>query len=157
VPECGPLHRTGDPLVEVAAHPDRASPVRDVVVDRLRERIRPLEDHADPLPHLDRVDAAAVEVLAVVEDGSLDLRPWDDVVHPVQAADERALSAARRADDRGHLVLLDLERDVAERKPAVVAHGEVADLEDRLVAHPGNVIRISTPWRLEASTEPPPT
>src|SRR4029450_10373607 len=74
---------------------------------------------------------------------------------PVQAADERALSAARRADDRGHLVLLDLERDVAERKPAVVAHGEVGDLEDRLVAHPGNVIRISRPWRLEAPAEPP--
>jgi hypothetical protein len=152
VPERGLLQRTVDPLIEVAAHPQRAWPVRDVVVDRLRERIRPLEDHADPLPHLDGVDAAAVQVLAVVEDGSPDLRPWDDVVHPVQAADERALSAARRADDRGHLVLLDLEGDVVEREPSVVADCEVADVEDGLVAHPGNVIRISRPWRLDAST-----
>ena len=36
--------------------------------------------------------------------------------------------------------------------PAVVAHREVADVEDGLVAHPGNVIRISRPSRLVAST-----
>ena len=152
VPERGPLQRAVHTLVEVAAHPERARPVRDVVVDRLRERVRALEDHADPLSHLDRVDSAAVEVESVVEDRSRDLRPGDDVVHAVQAADERALPAAGGADDRGHLVRLDLERDVSQHGPAVVAHREVADVEDRLVAHPGNVIRISRPSRLVAST-----
>ena len=49
-------------------------------------------------------------------------------------------------------LLLDLERDVPQRGSAVVAHREVADVEDGLVAHPGKVIRISRPSRLVAST-----
>ena len=47
--------------------PEHARPEGDVVVDRLRERVRLLEDHADAAPHLDRIDVARVEVLAVVE------------------------------------------------------------------------------------------
>ena len=90
----------------------------DVVVDRLRERVRLLEDHADPLAHLDRVDVGAVEVLAVVEDRALDRGARDQVVHAVEAADERALAAAGRADERRDVVLVDLERDVLERRDA---------------------------------------
>ena len=57
-----------DDLVHVALHAEHARAERDVVVDRLRERVRLLEHHPDPLAHLDRVDVGAVEVLAVVED-----------------------------------------------------------------------------------------
>ena len=46
-------------LVEVEAR-------RDVLVDRhRRERVRRLEDHPDQPPHVDRVDAGAVDVVAV--------------------------------------------------------------------------------------------
>ena len=52
--------------------PEHARPEGDVVVDRLRERVRLLEDHADPATHLDRVDVGRVEIGAVVEDVALD-------------------------------------------------------------------------------------
>ena len=43
-------------LVELALHPEHARPESDVVVDRLRERIRLLEHHSDPPAYLDGVD-----------------------------------------------------------------------------------------------------
>ena len=46
----------------------------------------------------------------MVEDRPLDPRALDQVVHPVQAAQERRLPAARGADQRGDLVLADVGR-----------------------------------------------
>ena len=74
VPERAALQRALDDLVHVALHAEHARAEGDVVVDRLGERVRLLEHHADPLAHLDGVDLAAVEVLAVVEDLALDAR-----------------------------------------------------------------------------------
>ena len=121
-----------DDLVGVALHAHHARPEGDVVVDRLRERVRLLEDHPDPLAHLHGVDRAVVEVLAVVDDLAVDARARDQVVHPVQAADERRLAAARRPDQRGDLVLGDLHRDVADRPVLAVVDVHVAHVEDRL-------------------------
>ena len=61
-----------DPAVEVVLHAEHPRPERDVVVDRLGERVRLLEDHPDPATHLDRIDAGAVEILAVVEHLAVD-------------------------------------------------------------------------------------
>src|ERR687896_2095364 len=83
VPERGVAERALDDLVHAALHPEHARAEGDVVVDRLGERVRLLEDHADPLAHLDRVDLLRVEVLAVVEHLPLDPRAGDEVVHPV--------------------------------------------------------------------------
>ena len=66
VPEGGPPQRGLDAVGHVALHAERARAVGDVVEDRLRERVRPLEDHADAAAHLDRVDARRVQVGAVV-------------------------------------------------------------------------------------------
>ena len=68
VPERRLLQRALDALVQVLLHPEHARPVGDVLVDRLDERIRLLEDHADQPANLHRIDAAAVQVLTVVED-----------------------------------------------------------------------------------------
>ena len=59
-----------DDVVEALALPDDARPERDVVVDRLRERVRLLEHHADPAAHLDRVDVGARRGLAVVRESA---------------------------------------------------------------------------------------
>src|SRR5262249_20215555 len=56
----------------------------------------------------------------------------DEVVHPVEAADERALAAARRADDRGDEVLVDLHRYVLHGRLAAVDRIEALDVEDPL-------------------------
>ena len=74
VPERRLLERALDPIVEVLRHPEHPRAEGDVVVDRLREGIRLLEDHADPLADLDRIDVASVEILSVVEDRALDRR-----------------------------------------------------------------------------------
>ena len=92
-------------LVEVLLAAEHARAEGDVVVDRLGERVGLLEDHPDPLAHLHRVHARGVEVLAVVEHPSLHPRARDQVVHPVEAADQGGLAAARGPDQRGDLVL----------------------------------------------------
>ena len=121
VPQRSPLQRPLDDAVHVALHPDHARPEGDVVVDRLRERVRLLEHHPDQLAYLDGVDAGPVEVLAVVEDRAFDRRGRDQVVHPVEAADQGALPAARRPDQGRDAVVADIERDVAHGRIAVVA------------------------------------
>ena len=130
VPERGMSEHALDALVEILLHAEHARPEGDVVVDRLRERIRLLEHHADPTPNLDLVDLGRVQVTAVVEDLPVDLRAGDLVVHPVQAADERALPAARRPDERGDRVLVHVERRLAERQSPAVRHRESVDVED---------------------------
>ena len=63
VPERGPAQAALDTVVEIVLHPERARAEGDVVVDRLRERVRLLEDHADPAAHFDRVDVRAYRSL----------------------------------------------------------------------------------------------
>jgi hypothetical protein len=63
VPQRGPAQRVLDDLVQlvlVVLAVD-ARPVGDVVVDRLGERVRFLEDHADAPAHGDRRDILAVQ------------------------------------------------------------------------------------------------
>ena len=132
VPERGVPERALDALVEALLHAEDARAERDVVVDRLGERVRLLEDHADAAANLDRVDVRAVEVAVVVEHLAFDAGAGDEVVHAVEAADERALAAARRPDERRHEVLLDVEADTLEGDVARVAHGQVAHGEHRL-------------------------
>src|SRR5439155_6365328 len=85
VPERSLRQRTLDALVHALAHTQHPRSPRDVVVDRLRERIRLLEDHPDPAPDGRGVDARAVDVLAVVEDLALDASARNEVVHTVEA------------------------------------------------------------------------
>ena len=98
----------------------------DVVVDRLRERVRLLEDHADAAAYLDAVGARAVQVVAVVEQLAVELEARDRVVHAVEAAQEGALAAAGRTDEGGRLVGLDVERDVLDRALLAVVDGHRA-------------------------------
>jgi hypothetical protein len=68
----------------------------------------------------------------VVLDLALDPCPRDQVVHPVQAADQGALAAAGRADEGGDLVLVDLEVHAAQGQEAAVVHVDVVEPEHRL-------------------------
>ena len=99
-----------------------------------------------------------VDVHAVEGHRALDPRARHEIVHAVERAQERRLAAARRPDERRHLALAHVEGHVADRRHAVVAHHEVAHLEDgcarrravvdlgahldrakRDVAHPGSI------------------
>src|SRR6185503_2543418 len=85
--------------VEIILHPEYPQAPSDVVVDRLRERVRLLEDHPHSPSDLDWVDTVGVDVLVVVQNLPFDARARDEVVHPVQRPQEGALAAARRPDD----------------------------------------------------------
>src|SRR5690606_30791738 len=64
VPERGPAQRLLDQVVHaVDLHARHPGPVGDVVVDRLGERVRLLEDHADVGADGDGVDSLRVDVL----------------------------------------------------------------------------------------------
>ena len=134
VPERRLPERPLDAAVEVGLHPEHPGAERDVVVDRLREGIRLLEDHPDPPPHLDRIDVRAVEVTAVVEHLPVDPGAGDQVVHPVEAADERRLATPGGPDERRHEVLANVERDVVEGDVPAVGDGEALDVEHGLAA-----------------------
>src|SRR5579883_856525 len=90
-----------------------------------RERVRLLEHHADAAAHAHRIDAARVDVVAVEPDAALDAGAGEHLVHAVEAAHERRLAAARRADDRGHAPLDDRERDALERLGAAEPGAQV--------------------------------
>jgi hypothetical protein len=69
-----------------AADAGHARAEGDVVEDRFRERIRLLENHADPAAQIDHIDVRAVDSLAIEQDLARVMRPLDQVVHPVQTA-----------------------------------------------------------------------
>jgi hypothetical protein len=106
--------------------------IGDVVVDRLRERVGLLEDHADPAPHLDRIHAAAVDVLTVVGHLAGDSGPEDEIVHPVQRSQQRGLAAARRPDQRGDLIVAEGQVDTGNRPEVTVVDVHVAALHHRI-------------------------
>jgi hypothetical protein len=60
------------------------------------------------------------------------LAPVDQVVHAVEAPQQRRLAAARRADQRGDLPLRDPQGDVTDGEVAAVADVDVLDVEHRL-------------------------
>ena len=132
VPERGLAEGLLDDVVEVVLHARQPGAEGDVVVDRLRERVRLLEHHADALAHLDRVDAGVVEIDAVVHDLAVDPSRLDEVVHPVEAAQHGGLATAGRADERGDLVLVDLEVDVPDGLEVAVEDVEVLHVEHDL-------------------------
>ena len=68
---------------------------------------------------------------AVVQDLALDAGARDQVVHPVDRAQQRALAAARRPDERRDPVRRDVERDVLHGPERAVEEAEILELEDR--------------------------
>ena len=68
----------------------------------------------------------------MVEHAAFDPRTGNEIVHPVEAPDERALPAPRRADECGDEVLADIHVDTHQCDVARIGDGEVADREHRL-------------------------
>src|ERR1700751_1871273 len=101
----------------------------DVVVDRhRRERVRLLKDHADAAPQLRRRSAVVgvkIADLYLAFDASF----GRGFMHAVQAADEGGLAAARRPDQRGRVIGLNLEIDVMERLALAIPGIDVFDLD----------------------------
>jgi hypothetical protein len=99
VPDRGPAQGLLDLLLDcgAVADPAHAHPVGHVFEDALRKRVGLLKDHPDPHPHLHRVDLGSdqVHLVGVQDDLALVLAGRIEGVHAVEAAQQRALAAAR--------------------------------------------------------------
>src|SRR5204863_8514143 len=101
----------------------------DVLENRLGERIRFLKHHPYLAAHGDHVDAGSVNVEPVHADAPFDACAGNDVVHPVQRANEGALAAPGWTDERGHHVRADLNGDVLQRTLLAVEERQVLDID----------------------------
>ncbi len=62
---------------------------------------------------------------------ALDAAVLDAVVHAVKAAQQRGLSAARRPDERGDLLVADLDIHVLERMVVAIEQVDALDIDAR--------------------------
>ena len=92
-----------------------AQPECHVVEDGFGERLRTLKHHPDATTKANHVVPLHEDVVAIEEDAAGDTRPRHGVVHAVQDAEERALTAARGADESDDLSRADVDGDVFER------------------------------------------
>ena len=122
-----------DDLVELSLGAGETMDLRtvgDVFVDRLRERVRLLENHADAGAQFDDVDARVVDITFVEGDLAGDAAAVDGVVHAVECAQERRLATAGRADQRGDGVFTDVEVHIEKRTLFAIIYRNV--LSDHL-------------------------
>ena len=131
VPDC----RGFEALLDAAAQlrPARrqavdAQSIGDVLEDRLREGVRLLEHHSNPTPQRHDVSPAPIHVVTIDQHAALDPCAGDDVVHPVERAQKRALPAARRPDEGRHQLGGDADADVLQSALRPVIEAEVLDV-----------------------------
>ena len=124
--------RALDDLVETLALAEETRAERDVVVDRLRERVRLLEDHADAAPDLDRIDLGPVEVDAVVGEAAVHAAPrtrsFIRLKHRMSVLLPQPDGPIRAVISPG----ADVERHALDRRHAAVLDRHVAHAEDDL-------------------------
>src|SRR5690606_19536288 len=129
VPEGGGAQRPLDQLVEPFPRPVEPGTVGDVVVDGLGERVRLLEDHAYAPAYVHRVHLGPVHVDALVRYAPAYPHVRDEVVHAVDAAQERGRAAAGRTYEGRHLVARHLRVHAVKRLRGAVPEAELLDLE----------------------------
>ncbi len=133
VPQRGALERGLDAVVEfvLVVHAAHAQAVGDVLVDRLGEGIGLLEHHADAHAHFDRIDVGREQIGVVrVKYDAAAVVPVAgiQVVHAIEAAQQRRLAATRGPDQRRHMAVVDRHRHALQGVECAVVKIEVAHL-----------------------------
>jgi len=94
VPQRGVTEGFLNPLAVITVKAVELETESDVAINRHGERIRLLEDHADVPTHGHRVDFFRVDVLAAKQHTTLEAEATHGVVHAVETAQRRALTAS---------------------------------------------------------------
>jgi hypothetical protein len=102
----------------------------DVVVDRHRERVWLLEDHAHRAAKSRDVYLSAVDILLGDCYAACHPKAANLIVHPIEAAQRGRLSAPRRSDEGGYPVLRNLERHALKCLLPTVEDAEILDRDD---------------------------
>src|SRR5262245_12284117 len=115
VPKRRPFQRLLD-LFDYAALEFIDSETERNVVEYTRcEGIGLLENHADITPHCHGIDALFVNVLAAIFHVAFEAKTANQIIHPVQATQDRAFATSRGADEGSDGVFLDWNVGVANR------------------------------------------
>ena len=110
----------------------------DVFVDRDRQRVGPLKDHAHRLPEFEQRDGGLVHLLAQDADFAAGAHAGNAFVDAVVAPQQGGFAAAGRADQRGDAPVRDIEVDVQKCLKVAVPEVEASSF-DRVAwrgAHP---------------------
>src|SRR5215813_4314740 len=91
-----------------------SEPVGNILKYRSWERIRLLKHHSHPASEQDDIHSRGINVLTIEVDTPLNPRAWNDIIHPVQRAEERGLAAAGRAYECRYQVGCNVKRDGLE-------------------------------------------
>src|SRR5262249_40155809 len=100
---------------------------RDVLVDRHGKRRRLLEHHANARAQKVEILLGGKNVLAVEQDVAFRALVGIKVVHPIENAQQRGLSAAGWTDEGGDPVFVERQADGFERFAGPVIEVEVSD------------------------------
>src|ERR1022692_1275477 len=102
--------------------------------NRLGKRIRLLKNHPNPPPQSGHFHA--LDVLAVQLKIALHARSPHILVHAVQGTQEGRLATARRADERGDLLLVELDVDAMQSLEGSIVEVQIggAELGDSSIA-----------------------
>src|SRR5262249_55009905 len=88
--------------------------VNDVFVNRFGERVRFLEDHSDSFPKRDDLQMGIINAPSFDQQVPRMMNSVNQIVHPVERAEERGLSTAGRADQSRHLLFRNAEIDIMQ-------------------------------------------
>src|SRR5262245_6277584 len=129
LPEGGTAERGLDPAIQLRPRQLFVEPdaERDVLVDRHRKRRRLLEHHADARAQEVEILLGGKNVLAIEQDVALRPLVGIKIVHPIENAQQRGLSAAGWADEGGDPVFVERQADAFERFAGPVIEVEIAD------------------------------
>ena len=141
-PEVGALERFFHDVIEVAfaSHALQTRAKGDIIVDGFGKRVGLLKNHAHAATEVDRVDALGIDIVAVERHGALDARTLDQVIHAVDAAQKRRLTAARRANEGGDGVFGDVEVEPRQRMKVTVPKVEILGRNGRLLQRGSGLI-----------------
>src|SRR3990172_2908282 len=131
LPQGGRPEAPLDHGLEIAAmpHPQDPRAIGDVLEDGLRERVRLLEDHPHALAEGRHVEPRVVDIDPADPDPPGEPDPVHEVVHPVEAAQQRGLPAAPRPDVGGDPLFRDRHGDVRQRLLLAVPEVQALDLD----------------------------
>jgi hypothetical protein len=146
LPQAALLQAVPDDGVEPgpAADAGHPGPEGDVLEDRARQRNGRRENHPQLPAQIDDVHAGLVDVAPVDLDRPLDPGAPDEVVEPVEGAEERRLSAPGRADDPQDLVAADVQVQGIELPEGAEELAETPDLDDDIVHGSRRSLLMST-------------
>ena len=101
--------------------------VGNVLKDGLRERIGFLKDHSHPSAKHRQIDTLLVYVYSIQQDFALDPGSRNNVVHPVQCAEQSGFAAAGGTDQGGDMILLDGHVHVLQGQGIAIVEMETSD------------------------------